>query len=202
MNQNFEKNLIEKKNLTVVGLDEVGRGALAGPVVVSAVCIKDFSFFNKIDFKDSKKTTPKERKKLADFFMNSSFLDYSIEKINSETIDRINILEATKKAMRKAVSRLEERKIKIDCLLIDGNFKIGTNKKEISIIKGDEKIVSCRIASIIAKVYRDELMEKYSKKYPLYFFNENKGYGTAKHIEAIKKFNLSPIHRKTFKLKK
>lgn len=201
-----EENKLINKGYNIIGIDEAGRGPLAGPVVASAVLIKNIKEFKKELFckeiKDSKKISESKRKTLFYLLTHSSYVIWEAGKEGEKRIDKINILEATKVAMEKAVNNLIKKNNfnKKNCfLIIDGNFKINLNIKQKSIIKGDEKVFSCAAASIIAKVYRDRIMEKYHKKYPEYGFNKNKGYGTKFHLKMIKKNGLSKIHRKTFK---
>jgi ribonuclease HII len=188
----------------IIGLDEVGRGPLAGPVVAVS------SFFNcdkkkliKQDFwkkiKDSKKYSPEKRKEVYNKILKSGFIEWGIGIVSPKKIDEVNILEATKIAMEKSLSNINYKDY---LLIIDGNFKINLDCNQKSIVKADEKILECSISSIIAKVERDKIMERYHKRYPLYHFNENKGYGTKNHINSIKRHGISLIHRKSFKLKK
>lgn len=178
----------------IAGIDEVGRGAIAGPVVAAAVVIKDIDSFFISDLKDSKKLSRAKRKALSKLITKKSF-DIGIGLVNPCTIDRINIVKATLLAMRRSIWAL--KKIP-DYLLIDALtipfIKINQN----NLVKGEDKSISIAAASIIAKVYRDNLMELFHKEYPLYNFNQNMGYGTKKHLEAIKNNGISPIHRKTF----
>ncbi len=182
----------------IVGLDEVGRGPLAGPIVAAAVHISDFNVLKGMKFGDSKSMSAKRREKLFAFFKSKSEIKWGIGNVSNNTIDKINILEATKLAMRKA---LDDLNVKPDLVIIDGNFKIGLNVLELPVIKGDERIVSCSVASIVAKVTRDRLMDKYDLKYPEYGFKNHKGYGTKEHRDAIKKYGYSKIHRKSFRVK-
>ncbi|TSC94571.1 MAG: ribonuclease HII [Parcubacteria group bacterium Licking1014_1] len=219
-----EKKLWKKGYKYVVGLDEAGRGPLAGPVVAGAVAIKifnlQFSIFNKFSIKqfpkvnDSKKLSAKQREEVYDFFKNHPDIKWGIGIVSEKVIDRINILEATKLAMEKAVECLEKKTAETnavpknrrssifwhsDYLILDGNFKINSKIPQKAIIKADQKVFSCALASIFAKVTRDKIMEKYHKKYPQYGFNRHKGYGTAHHFEMLKKHGPCKIHRKTFK---
>jgi ribonuclease HII len=209
-----EKKLWKKKIKYAVGLDEAGRGPLAGPVVAGAIMIKtnNFSFF---PIRDSKKLSPKKREYFFKFLTKHPGLEWGAGVVSEKIIDRINIFEATKLAMRKALADLE-RKIEndftgksgkkeasglIDFLILDGNFKLDkVNISQKSIIKADEKVFSCAAASIIAKVTRDRIMDKYHKKYPTYRFNKHKGYPTKLHFRLIKKYGPSPIHRRSFRL--
>ena len=198
-------NLTEEKNLwkrgfnLVVGLDEVGRGPLAGPVVAAAVLIKANSKILLEGINDSKKLSEKQRNYFYKILTDSKNIKWGIGIVSEKVIDEINILQATKLAMQKAVKQLQKKiNKKIDCLILDGNFKIKYDVSQKSIIKGDQKVISISAASIIAKVTRDRIMEKFHKKYPQYGFNKHKGYGTSLHIEMIKKHAPCKIHRKSF----
>jgi len=197
-----EKRLWKKGYKYVVGIDEVGRGPLAGPVMASAVFIsqKYFKKAKKIkNVKDSKQLSKKKRKEVFDEIMKDKNIKWGTGSVSEKIIDKINILQATKLAMIKAIKDLEKRnKIKVDYLILDGKMKLDINIDQKSIIKGDDKIFSISMASIIAKVTRDELMIKYDKKYPQYNFKKHKGYGTKEHINNIKKYGISNIHRKSF----
>lgn len=197
-----EKKLWGKGYKYVVGIDESGRGPLAGPVSAGAVLIleKDFKKAKKIkDIRDSKKLNEKKRKEVFVNITKDKNIKWGIGMVSEKTIDRINILEATKLAMIKAVRDLEKRnKIKVDFLLLDGKMKINLNIGQKSIVKGDDKVFSISAASIIAKVKRDEVMEKYDKKYSQYNFKKHKGYGTKEHLGKIRKYGACQIHRKTF----
>lgn len=177
----------------VCGIDEVGRGPLAGPVVAGAVILpKDCKI---LYLNDSKKLSAKKREELYDVIMEQA-VSVGIGYNSPERIDEINILNATYEAMREAVSKLS---VKPDVLLNDAVTIPGINDiKQVPIIKGDAKSVSIAAASIVAKVTRDRLMVEYSKQYPEYGFDSNKGYGTAEHIEALKKYGKTPIHRNSF----
>lgn len=177
----------------VAGIDEVGRGPLAGPVVAACVILPKNCEI--LGINDSKKLSVKKREELFDI-INEKALAVGIGMADNETIDRINILQATFCAMRDAVAACD---IDPDYILVDGNYTIPLVKTpQVAVIKGDEKSVSIGAASIIAKVTRDRIMIEYSKKYDKYGFESNVGYGSAKHIEAIKKYGLCPIHRKSF----
>ena len=168
----------------ICGIDEVGRGPLAGPVVAGAVILpKDCSL---LYLNDSKKLSEKKREELYAGIM---------EEAVAARIDEINILQATYEAMREAVSRLS---VKPDLLLNDAVTIPKIDIRQVPIIKGDAKSISIAAASIVAKVTRDRLMVKYDGIYPEYGFASNKGYGSPMHIEAIKKYGLTPIHRKSF----
>lgn len=192
----------------MVGLDEAGRGPLAGPVVAGAVLLKsDFNKLLQSDFnniRDSKKLSAKQREKFYKILTHHTDVEWGIGMVSEKIIDKINILEATKLAMQKAVKNLEFKMLEagpptIDFLILDGNFSIKSAIPQKSIIKADEKVFSCSCASIIAKVTRDRLMLKYDKKYPNYGFAENKGYPTGFHRQMLKKYGPCKIHRKTFR---
>lgn len=193
----FEKMMVYEKEAQkqgfqyVAGIDEVGRGPLAGPVVAAAVILPENILISGIN--DSKKLSSKKREQLYQEIKNEA-LAIGIGVVGADVIDEINIYQATKKAMNIAINQLS---IFPDFLLIDA-MKIDTPITQRSLIKGDSLSVSIASASIIAKVYRDRLMMEYSKKYPEYQFEKNAGYGTREHIQAIRKFGPTPIHRKTF----
>ena len=192
-----------KPNLTLIdfdrsfihplaGVDEVGRGTLAGPVVAAAV-ILDFKNLPN-DINDSKKVSKKNREIISTKILENSIT--SIGHATVEEIDDINILRASLLAMKRAVEGLSK---KPKLVLIDGNHIPDIKIESKSIIKGDNKSLSIAAASIIAKVYRDNLMTEYSKKYPGYLWEKNSGYGTKEHLEAIKNLGITPIHRTSFK---
>ena len=197
-----EKKLWKKGFKCVAGIDEAGRGPLAGPVFASAVMVleKDFPKAKKIkSVRDSKKLKESKREKVFSDLIKSREIKWGTGKVSEKTIDRINILEATKLAMIKAVKDLEKRnKVKVDFIILDGKMKLDLEVWQKSIVKADDKVFSVSAASIIAKVSRDALMGKYDKKYPLYNFKKHKGYGTKEHLEKIKKHGICPIHRKSF----
>ena len=189
----YEKNLYEEGVKLIAGIEEAGRGPLAGPVVVGVVILRETSFIEGIN--DSKKISEAKREKLYEEITNEA-VAWSVGIVDETRIDEINILNATKEALTKAISNL---KIKPEIILVDALDKIDTlSIPYISIIKGDAKIYSIAAASIIAKVTRDRIIRSYDKIYPEYEFIKNKGYGTAKHIEAIKQYGLCPIHRRSF----
>ena len=197
-----EDNLIKKGFSTVVGMDEVGRGSLVGPVVAAAVFISDRSFLKELSFGDSKSMGEGRREKLFGLFSSLPEIKWGIGSVSAKMVDRINVLAATKVAMRKALLDLKKKEVFADALLIDGNFLLETGLLEKSVIKGDMTIISCKIASIVAKVTRDRIMRYNSKRYPGYHFEKHKGYGTALHLEAIERLGYCPIHRTTFVVKK
>lgn len=176
----------------VCGIDEVGRGPLAGPVVAGAVILPKDSQILYIN--DSKQLSEKKREELYDVIMEKAVAT-GLGFVGPERIDEINILQATYEAMRMAISNL---KVRPDVLLNDAVTIPGVDIKQVAIIKGDARSVSIGAASIIAKVTRDRLMVEYDKKYPGYGLASNKGYGSAEHIAALKKFGPTDIHRNTF----
>jgi len=187
----FEKSAWRKGFSLVAGVDEAGRGPLAGPVVAGAVILKTTKFEERID--DSKKLTPKQRERaFAELTRKSIF---AIGLVDNYTIDKINIANATKLAMKRALFNLI---VKPDFVLIDGTMNIGLNAPCEYIKSGDAKSLSIAAASIIAKVTRDNMMVVYHKKYPAYDFLAHKGYGTHKHIYIIHKKGPCAIHRKSF----
>jgi ribonuclease HII len=187
----FERKYRAEGFQLIAGIDEVGRGPLAGPVVTAAVILPENFFLAGID--DSKKLTEKKRKEYAEI-IRSEALAVSVSMIHAEEIDQINIYEATKKAMYASVVSLQP---KPDFLLIDA-MKLNTPYPSESIIKGDAKSISIAAASIVAKVARDELMQELAISYPVYGFAQNMGYGTREHLEAIQKYGITPYHRKSF----
>ncbi len=203
MKEKEEQRLIEIKKIDkeffdmgmqyVCGIDEAGRGPLAGPVVVASVIMPKDSMIEGIN--DSKKVSESKREKLYDIILNEA-ISYGVGIISQQEIDDINILQATKKGLTEAIKGM---KIRPDVILVDaltGIDTLGIPYK--SIIKGDAKSYSIAAASIIAKVTRDRIMREWDKVYPEYGFAGHKGYGTAKHIEAIKKYGVTPLHRQTF----
>lgn len=187
----FETELYNKGINFIAGIDEVGRGPLVGPVVTAAVILpKDF-YDERIN--DSKKLTEKKRELLYDVIMENA-ISVGVGISSEDVIDEINILNATKRAMLEAVNNLS---VKPEHLLIDA-VKLNTDIPQTSIIKGDAKSESIAAASIIAKVTRDRMMIELDKIHPEYDFKHNKGYGTKKHIEAIRKYGIIKEHRKTF----
>ena len=188
----YEKDLYGKGINFIAGIDEVGRGPLVGPVVAAAVILPE-GFYNK-DINDSKKLSEKKRNELYEVIKNNA-ISIGIGIVSNKRIDEINIYEATKEAMKLAIDNLS---VKPEYLLIDA-MKLDVDIPSISIIKGDAKSESIAAASIIAKVTRDMMMYELDKKYPIYDFANNKGYGTKKHIEAIEKYGIISEHRKSFK---
>jgi len=187
----FEDKAASAGFARVAGIDEAGRGPLAGPVVAAAVVVRDRDFSERVD--DSKKLTEKMREKA--FFEVLEKCDVGIGAVEVEDIDRLNILNATLKAMKLAV---EELGASPDHLLIDGRMDVRVPQTRSYIVKGDSRSFSIACASIIAKVFRDRLMIEEDRKYPVYGFARHKGYGTREHMEAIRRHGLCPIHRRSF----
>jgi ribonuclease HII len=194
----YERKLKKRGFDLVIGVDEAGRGPLAGPVVAAAVLLKDFSFTNRID--DSKKLSPAKRKNAFFEIKNKSL--YAIAAVSHKQIDRINILQATILAMQKAILKLTRQlspaELKRAFILIDGNMRFASSLPYQSIVKGDGKSLSIAASSILAKVHRDGLMRKFHKLYPEYGFDKHKGYPTAEHYLILKKIGPAAIHRKSF----
>ncbi len=181
-----------------VGIDEAGRGPLAGPVVAAAVALHGFRETNIL--KDSKKLSAVKRQEAYNILTKHPRVKWGIGIVSEKVIDKINILEATKLAMVKSVNNLKKKnkKQKIGLLIIDGKIKLALPFYQKQIIKADGKIFSCMAASIIAKVTRDRIMHKYHKKYPRYGFDGHKGYPTDFHMRMLKKYGRCAIHRKSF----
>ena len=189
----FEEKLYEEGIEYIAGIDEAGRGPLAGPVVIGCTIMSRDSFIEYVN--DSKKISETKREMLYEKITNEA-IAWSTGIVWQDEIDELNILNATKKALTDAIDKLEVRPDKI---LVDALDKIDTRGiPYISVIKGDAKIYSISAASIIAKVTRDRIMKEYDEIYPEYGFGGHKGYGTAKHIQAIKEHGICPLHRKTF----
>ena len=189
----IEKELYQKGFKNICGIDEAGRGPLAGPVVVAGVIMPQHSIIEGVN--DSKKVSEKKREKLYDLIIEEA-VSYSVAIIGQDIIDEINILNATKQGVTQVVEELD---IKPDLILVDALTHINTKGIPYdSIIKGDAKCYNIAAASILAKVTRDRIMRQWDEIYPQYGFINHKGYGTAKHIEAIKNYGLCPIHRRSF----
>ncbi len=189
----IEKELHEKGFKNICGIDEAGRGPLAGPVVVAGVIMPEDSMIEGVN--DSKKVSEKKRELLYDKIIEEA-ISYSVAIIGQDVIDDINILNATKSGVTSVVKGLDVRP---DLIIIDALQHIDTDGVPYdSIIKGDAKCYSIAAASIIAKVTRDRIMREWDSVYPQYGFAKHKGYGTAQHIAAIKEYGLCPIHRRSF----
>ncbi len=187
----YERELISKGITLIAGVDEVGRGPLVGPVVTAAVILP-------LNYKlegltDSKKLTEKKRNRFYDIIMHDA-IDVSIGIKNNDIIDKVNIYEATKLAMLEAINNL---KIRPEHILIDA-MPLDMRIPHTSIIKGDAKSLSIAAASVIAKVTRDKMMYELDKKYPMYNYKKNKGYPTKEHIDAINKYGVFDLYRKTY----
>ena len=189
----IEKELYNKGIKNICGIDEAGRGPLAGPVVIAGVIMPKDSMIEGVN--DSKKVSEKKREVLYDEIVKEA-ISYSVAIIDHNMIDDINILNATKSGVTNVVEEIE---IKPELIIIDALEKINTKGIPYEpIVKGDAKCYSIAAASIIAKVTRDRIMREWDQVYPQYGFIQHKGYGTAKHIAAIKEYGLCPIHRKSF----
>jgi len=188
----FDENYREQGNKIIAGVDEVGRGPLAGPVVIGAVALP--SCFYEKHINDSKKLKEVQRIKL-DAIIRKNCIDFSLVIISPAEIDRLNIRQATLKGMREALNNLL---VKPDLVLVDGEEISQMPLSQEKIIKGDAKSLSIASASIIAKVFRDKIMELYHKKFPQFAFDQHKGYGTNFHRSALVKYGPSPIHRQSF----
>lgn len=188
----FEEKAYSQGYNVICGVDEAGRGPLAGPVYAAAVILPKGYVIDGVN--DSKKLSEKKRDALFDIIKQEA-ISYSVGIATEQEIDEINILQATFLAMRRAVDGLS---VKPDIALIDGNKKPGLSIAEWDIVKGDSKSANIAAASIIAKVSRDRYMLELAEKYPEYQFEKHKGYGTKLHYEMIEKYGISPIHRKSF----
>ncbi len=201
----------------MAGLDEAGRGPLAGPVTAAAVKVRQFpiSNFQFSKLRDSKKLSAKQREKFYKILIKHPQINWGVGIVSEKIIDRINILEATKLAMVKAIANLKTESrdsgmkvkmktkssspTKIDFLILDGNFRINSKIPQKPVVKGDEKVFSVAAASILAKVTRDRIMVKYDRKYPQYGFDKHKGYPTRHHFRMLRKYGPCRIHRMTFR---
>lgn len=188
-----ERKLYEGKVQYICGIDEAGRGPLAGPVVVGAVILPEDSFIEGVN--DSKKISEKKREKIYEQITNEA-IAYSVGIVDQKTIDEINILNATKLGVKIALEGLSQ---KPDIIMVDALNNMDTlGIPYISVIKGDAKNYSIAAASIIAKVTRDRIMRQWDEVYPIYGFAKHKGYGTAEHIKVIKESGPCILHRKSF----
>ncbi len=195
-----ERHAKRKGYSVIIGVDEAGRGPIAGPVVVAAVSLKSFKFKNRVD--DSKKLTALQRENAFFEIIEKSY--FGIGVMNETAIDEVNISGAVRLALDNAVTQLLKRlkkprpSFKNTILLLDGRLRCGLGYSSKEIIGGDGRSLSIAAASIIAKVFRDRIMCIFDKVHPQYGFNVHKGYGTKKHFERLTRFGLSPIHRQTF----
>lgn len=190
----FERSLAAQGFLRVAGVDEVGRGPLAGPVVCAAVILPLEEDRRIVGIDDSKKLSAKKRQALAEKIKTTARA-YAVAEVDASVIDEINILQATRLCMKRAVEQLLPA---ADMVLTDGNMTLDISIPQRSIVRGDALVCSIGAASILAKVHRDALMAEYAKLYPEYAFERNAGYGTKAHIEAIREVGICPIHRRTF----
>ncbi len=189
----IEKDLYQKGFTKICGIDEAGRGPLAGPVVIAGVIMPQESMIEGVN--DSKKVSEKKREKLYDLIVEEA-ISYFVSIIGQDVIDKINILNATKQGVTQIA---EEISVKPDLIIVDALTHINTKGIPYeSIIKGDAKCYNIAAASILAKVTRDRIMRQWDEIYPQYGFISHKGYGTAKHMAAIREYGLCPIHRKSF----
>jgi len=191
----FDNSLRKKCSGLVCGIDEAGRGPLAGPVVAAAVMFSDDVYIDGVF--DSKMLTHRRREELYDEITGSA-IGYGIGVIDNIVIDEMNILEATREAMTRALSRL---KIEPSIVIVDGNFYSHPVYRVENLIRGDALSFSVAAASILAKVTRDRMMIDYERKYPHYSFSHHKGYATRKHVEEISQHGLSEIHRRSFRIR-
>ena len=190
----LEREYASRGLRAVAGVDEVGRGPLAGPVVCAAVIMPLEEALRVPGVNDSKKLSPKKREQLAER-IRAVARAYAVEEVSAAVIDEINILQATRLGMKRAVEKLSPP---ADMVLTDGNMTLDIALPQRSVVKGDALVYSIGAASILAKVYRDALMRDYAAQYPGYAFECNAGYGTAQHIRAIREVGICPIHRRTF----
>ena len=191
-NRKYENQLNKNGYARVVGLDEAGRGPLAGPLVVAAVIFPND--YRNAEINDSKQLSDKKRREL-EIEIKEHAIAYQVEEISLEDIDKLNIYQASKEGMIRCLKKLEG---KYDAVLTDAMPLQGYKCPVISLIHGDALSLSIAAASILAKVHRDDIMLKFDKIYPEYDFKENKGYGTKKHLEALAKYGVTPIHRKSY----
>ena len=197
-NLEYERKWQKSGATFIAGVDEVGRGPLAGPVVCAAVVmpLEESDLIVGVD--DSKKLSAKKREQLSEMIKQKA-IAYTMVEVSEKTIDEINILEATKLGMKQAIEKLVLPDGTLpEIVLTDGNMTLDITLPQYSVVHGDALSYSIGAASIIAKVYRDSMMDEYAKQYPHYGFEKNKGYGTAAHIQGIKEYGLCPIHRRTF----
>jgi ribonuclease HII len=191
----FEERARQRGFRLIAGIDEAGRGPLAGPVVAAAVVLPDR--YSHPEINDSKKLTSRSRERLFEV-IRADALAVGIGVMDAWAIDELNILRATLLAMREAVADLQ---VVPDCLLVDGNQSVPLEIPQETIVKGDARSVSIAAASIVAKVSRDRIMEIYHRQFPYYNFFKNKGYGTAEHRQAIREHGFCKIHRRSFHIK-
>ena len=191
------KKLLKERGY-LVGVDEAGRGPLAGPVVACAVVIKrETKAVKSLEFKDSKKMSEKKREALCEAVEGIDEIEYSLAVVSEKVIDEVNIVGATKAAMQEAINKV---KCPVRKVIIDGNFTVDGDALQEAVVKADTFIKECMLASVIAKVKRDAIMRELHFLYPQYGFDKHKGYGTKKHYEALRLHGITPAHRKSFRL--
>ena len=178
----------------LLGLDEVGRGPLAGPLTIGGVVLPDSPYI--LGLNDSKQVHEAKRKSIADIVKDTA-VAYTVQHISPEEIDEHGMAACLRIAFGRAIGDIESQGVHVDCILLDGN-PLHLDEREVNVVKGDAKCACIAAASILAKVTRDSLMESYAELYPSYGFEKNKGYGSASHMDAIMKCGLSPIHRRSF----
>ncbi|ETW96001.1 MAG: ribonuclease HII [Candidatus Entotheonella factor] len=189
----FERDARQEGYARVAGVDEAGRGPLAGPVVAAAVVLPDDGAVEGLQ--DSKRLTARQRERVYAAILRDA-LDYGIGMVSNTEIDRLNILQATREAMRRALAELQQRP---DLALIDGNQKIDSGVTERTIVRGDARCASVAAASVVAKVSRDRLMTAYAARFPGYGFEQHKGYPTRAHYERLRVLGPCAIHRLSFR---
>lgn len=190
----FQETIASLPGQVILGLDEVGRGPLAGPLTLGGVVLKKSELI--LGLNDSKQISPKNREKIAEDIKKKSVC-WKTFSVPARYIDELGMTECLKRGFKNIVEQIEADGIKPDVILLDGN-PLSFDPREVNVVKGDAKCASIAAASVVAKVERDNYMVSISDKYPEYNFASNKGYGSAQHIEAIKKHGLSPVHRKSF----
>lgn len=190
----FQESIAGLPGQTILGLDEVGRGPLAGPLTVGGVVLNSTKLIKGLN--DSKQISADNRIKIAEEIKEQA-ISYKTFSVVPKYIDELGMTKCLKRAFANVCEQVEKDGIKVDIILLDGN-PLGFDAREVNVVKGDSKCASIAAASIIAKVERDQYMQDIAKNYPEYAFDQNKGYGTAKHIQAIKEHGLSPVHRKSF----
>ncbi|MCR4430155.1 MAG: ribonuclease HII [Tepidanaerobacteraceae bacterium] len=194
----MERGLRQKGHIFIAGVDEAGRGPLAGPVVAGAVILEpNTPLIDLIDLKDSKLLSEKKREAVYEKVVKAA-VSYAFDVVDREYIDEHNILNATLYAMKRAVEKLS---VKPDFILVDALKIPGIDIPQQAIVHGDNRCACIAAASVVAKVERDRIMKDYDKIYPQYGFSRNKGYGTKEHVNSIKKYGFCPIHRKSFSIK-
>lgn len=190
----FERSLLPEGGSIIVGLDEVGRGAVAGPLAVGAVVLPDSPYIAGLN--DSKQIKPDKRREIAKVIQKEA-LACAIQYVDPADIDEKGMSACLRTAFSNALRQIEDRGIHADVVLVDGN-PLHIDEREVNVVKGDSKCASIAAASIFAKVSRDALMTEMASRYPAYRFDENKGYGSPQHVEAIRAHGLSDMHRKSF----